>query len=133
MTKTAPVLYFDGVCNLCSAAVQFIIRHDKHQLFLFSALQSEAGQKALEHFPEAREKTGSLILAYDGKYYSRSSAALHTARLLGGGWSLFYGFIILPRFIRDAMYDFISRNRYQWFGKKDSCMIPTPELAKRFI
>ncbi len=113
--------------------VQFIIKHDKKAQFLFSPLQSPAGIAALQKAPDANEKTGSFILAYNGIYYTRSSAALHTFRLLGGGWQLLYSAIIVPRFIRDAVYGLVSRNRYKWFGKQDSCMIPTKELMDRFI
>jgi predicted DCC family thiol-disulfide oxidoreductase YuxK len=130
---TKPVLYFDGVCNLCNGLVTFIIRQDKKEQFLFAPLQSAAGVAALQHAPDAHEKTGSFILLYNNVYYTRSSAALHTFRLLGGGWQLLYAFIIVPRFIRDAVYRLVSRNRYKWFGQKAECMVPTPELMARFV
>jgi predicted DCC family thiol-disulfide oxidoreductase YuxK len=147
-----PVLFFDGECNLCNNSVQFIIRHDKQKRFLFAPLQSPAGQEALRsvsqtptpslnsregaeggRVKEARQKIDSLILLYRGRYYIRSSAALHTVRLLSGLWPVLYAGMILPRVLRDAVYDFISRNRYKWFGKRSECMIPTPELKERFI
>jgi predicted DCC family thiol-disulfide oxidoreductase YuxK len=132
-----PVLFFDGECNLCNSSVQFIIRHDKQKRFLFAPLQSPAGREALSNislsFGEGRGEVSSLILLYRGRYYIRSSAALHTARLLSGLWPVLYAGMILPRFLRDAVYDFISRNRYKWFGKRSECMIPTPELKERFI
>lgn len=129
-----PVVFFDGVCNLCNRTVQFIIRHDKEGVFRFASLQSGSGQKVLEavtaehgHIPD------SIILSYKGKYYIKSSAALKIAMLLGGvGWLLAPGYIF-PRFIRDAVYNFIAKRRYQWFGKRDECMIPTPELKARFL
>ncbi len=130
---TRPVLYFDGVCNLCSGMVKFVIRNDKKEQFLFAPLQSPAGTEALQHAPDANEKTGSFILYSNGRYYTRSSAALHTFRLLGGIWQLLYAAIVVPQFIRDGVYMFISRNRYKWFGKSESCMVPTKELMARFV
>ncbi len=129
-----PVLFFDGVCNLCNGAIQFVIKHDKQQKLLFASLQSEAGKKAIsgvtaqyQYYPD------SLLLFYKGKYYIQSDAVLRTAKLMGGAWSAFYVFIIIPRFIRDGLYRFVSRNRYKWYGKRDACMIPTPELKARFL
>lgn len=114
---TQPVIFFDGICNFCNSSVQFIIRHDKKKQFLFAPLQSELGQEAIRQFPEVI--SDSVILYKDGNSYSKSDATLHIARLLDWPWKLCYGGIILPRFIRNAMYDFVSRNRYKWFGKKD--------------
>ncbi len=130
---SSPVLFFDGVCNLCNSSVQFVIRHDKKKQFLFATLQSAAGLKALKNTANAADGAGSFILFYQGRYYSRSTAALQVLRLLGGAWSILYAAIIVPRFIRDAAYNLISRNRYKWFGKKNECMLPTPELKKRFL
>ena len=130
---TKPVLYFDGVCNLCNGFVQFIIRHDKQELFLFAPLQSAPGIVASLQVSTAAEKTGSVILLYNGTYYTHSAAALYTFRLLGGGWQVLYAAIIVPRFLRDGIYRFISRNRYRWFGKKEVCMVPTEELRHRFV
>jgi len=127
----SPVLFFDGVCNLCNQAVQFIIRHDKKKIFLFAPLQSEPGQKAIAHF--AGKAPDSVILLYKQQYLVRSDAALYTFRLLGGLWTILFAAIIIPRFLRDALYNFISRNRYKWFGKKNECMIPTPDLMNRFL
>lgn len=126
-----PVLFFDGMCNLCNASVQFIIRHDKKQQFLFAPLQSEAGTKALQHF--AGNSPDSLILLQDGQYFTRSSAALRVARSLSGLWPLLYGLIIIPPFLRDAVYNLIARNRYKWFGRQNACMMPTKELNDRFL
>lgn len=128
-----PILFFDGVCNLCNSSVQFVIRHDKKNQFLFAQLQTPAGQKALANTDIPSSGKESVILHIDGKYYTRSSAALHTLRLLGWPWATGFVFIIVPKPVRDAVYNFISRNRYRWFGKKDHCMIPTPDLTKRFI
>ena len=126
-----PVLYFDGVCNLCASSVQFIIKRDKKKQFLFCPLQSDAGKLAKEQM--GMKEIESVILFYKGNYYSKSSAALRICLLLGGMWQLLYAFIIVPGFIRNLLYDLVAMNRYKWFGKKDACMIPTPELLSRFI
>ena len=129
-----PVIFFDGECNLCNRSVQFVIRHDKQKLFRFAALQSESGKQVIAKLTENGAKVpDSFILKYKNSYYVRSSAALMVARLIGGGWQMLYGFTIIPRFLRDSIYDFVSRNRYKWFGKQNECMIPTPELMDRFL
>jgi predicted DCC family thiol-disulfide oxidoreductase YuxK len=128
-----PVLLFDGVCNLCNSSVQFIINHDPQGRFRFAALQSEFGQKQLTLYNFHKEQLLSVILVINGKAYDRSRAVLEIARRLSGLWPLMYAFIIVPPFIRNFVYDWISGNRYRWFGKKDECMIPTPELTARFI
>lgn len=128
-----PVILFDGVCNLCNSSVQFIIRHDPHSRFRFAALQSEFGQSQLELHGFGKEELLSVVLLTDGKAYDKSRAALEIARKLNGLWPLMYAFIIVPPFIRDLVYNWISRNRYRWFGRQDECMIPTPDLKARFI
>lgn len=132
-----PVLFFDGECNLCNGAVQFIIKRDSKKQFLFAPLQSPMGHKAMQDAalagPKGGVKLSTIILWSKGKYYTRSAAALRTARLLNGLWPLCFVLIIVPPFIRDAVYDLIARNRYRWFGKRNECMIPTPELKERFI
>ena len=129
-----PVLFFDGECNLCNSTVQFIIRHDKKKLFLFATLQSGIGNAALQNIQKQDEPVpDSVILYYNGKYFVRSAAALYVFKLLGSGWAILFAGIIIPRFLRDAVYNFISRNRYKWFGKRNECMIPTPELMDRFL
>lgn len=129
-----PILFFDGMCNLCNGAVQFIVKHDRQQRFLFASLQSPPGKQAILktglHFSDT---SGSLILFYKGRYYTRSAAALHTARLLGGVWQLLYAGIILPRALRDAVYKFVASRRYRWFGRRSECMIPSPALKARFV
>jgi predicted DCC family thiol-disulfide oxidoreductase YuxK len=129
-----PVVYFDGVCNLCNQAVQVIIKHDKHNKFRFASLQSQAGERLLSKLKDDKKSApDSVILSYQGQVYVKSDAALQIARILGGGWNMLYATIIIPSLIRNAVYDWIARNRYKWFGKKDSCMIPTPELKARFL
>ena len=129
-----PVLFFDGACNLCNRFVQFVIRHDREKLFLFASLQSEAGKQMLETLKASGQKIpDSVILSFNDRYYLQSDAALQLLRLLGGSWKLLYGLMIVPRFIRNAVYDLIARNRYKWFGKRDACMVPTAELRARFL
>ena len=127
-----PVLLFDGVCNLCASAVSFIIKRDPRAVFRFASLQSTFGQKQLlEH--QIPAGTDSVVLIEKGQAYTESTAALRICRHLSGAWPLLYGLIILPKPLRDAGYKFIARHRYRWFGKKDSCMLPTPELRGRFV
>jgi predicted DCC family thiol-disulfide oxidoreductase YuxK len=128
-----PIVLFDGVCNLCNSAVQFVIRHDKKNIFLFTSLQSDAGQKLLAQYDLPLDELSSFILITNNKAYTRSSGALRVVKKLKGLWPLLYGFIIVPKFIRDGVYNWVGRNRYKWFGKKEACMIPTPELKARFL
>ncbi len=128
-----PIVLFDGVCNLCNVAVRFIIKRDKKNLFKFTSLQSAFGQSVLQKFHLSDEPLNSFILFENGKVYKRSTAALMVAKQLSGGWPLLYAFMIVPRFIRDAVYNTIANNRYKWFGKKDECWIPTPALQSKFI
>ena len=128
-----PVLLFDGICNLCADSVQFIIRRDPDAKLRFASLQSEAGQGMLRKYNLPEKELKSLVFVEEGNAYTRSTGALRVARYLSGLWPLAYGFIIIPAFIRDAVYDFIGRNRYKWFGKKNECWLPTPDLRKRFL
>ncbi len=128
-----PIILFDGICNLCNGAVQFIIRHDKKKLFVFASLQSEIGQKLLKQYNFPLDEFNSFILIDNDKAFTRSTSALKVVKKLNGIFSLLYAFIILPAFIRDGIYNRVAANRYKWFGKKDECMIPTPELKARFL
>lgn len=132
LTQPQALILFDGVCNLCSGSVQFVIGRDPAAYFSFASLQSEVGQNLLKQYDLSQQAFHSVILVKDGKVYQRSDAALEIAKKLSGAWPLFYGFKILPRFLRDAVYNLISKNRYKIFGKKDTCWIPTPELKSRF-
>jgi predicted DCC family thiol-disulfide oxidoreductase YuxK len=131
MTEPAdhPIIFYDGTCGLCDRSIQFVMKHDKKQAFRFAALQSEFATKTLGQ----NLTFDSFIFYYKGKVAYRSSAALHMFKTLGGLWSLLYAFIIVPPFIRNAVYDFVARNRYKWFGKYDSCKIPAPEHRALFL
>jgi predicted DCC family thiol-disulfide oxidoreductase YuxK len=128
-----PVILFDGVCNLCSAAVQFVIKRDPKHHFRFASLQSETGQQLLQQHGLSAPYPDSIVLLEDGKSYARSAAVLRIAKKLQGLWPLMYGFMIIPAFIRDGMYNWIASKRYQWFGKKETCWIPNAELSSLFI
>jgi predicted DCC family thiol-disulfide oxidoreductase YuxK len=132
-TIDSPVILFDGVCNLCNQSVQFVIKHDPSSRFRFAALQSKFGQEQLQKFNFDKDQLHSVVLISKGKAYDRSRAALEIARKLNGLWPLLYMFVIVPPFIRNFFYDWISSNRYRWFGRTDECMLPTPELKARFI
>lgn len=127
------IILFDGLCNLCDGAVKFVIKHDIDKNFLFTSLQSEIGQKLLNQYNLPLENFNSFTLVQNNKVYTRSTAALKVAKQLKGGIKFIYLFIIIPSFIRDTIYDWIARNRYKWFGKKEVCLIPTPELKSRFL
>ena len=127
------ILLFDGVCNLCNSSVNFIIDHDPHNHFRFAALQSEFGQKKLVELGYDNEAFDSLVLLSEDQVYKKSSAALRIAKKLNGLCPVLYIFIIIPPFIRHGVYDIIARNRYKWWGKQDSCRVPTPELRSRFM
>jgi predicted DCC family thiol-disulfide oxidoreductase YuxK len=127
------IVLFDGVCNLCSNSVQFILQRDKKNQFLFGSLQGKAGQEYLVTFNLPADTFNSFMLIEGGTLYTRSTAALRMLKHLGGGWSLLYAFIVVPPSIRDAVYNRIAKNRYRWFGKKDTCWIPTPALKAKFL
>lgn len=133
MNFSSPVILFDGYCNLCNGAVQFTINRDRKNVFRFAPLQSDYAIKALASFQLESSLGDSFILLEDGKVYQRSTAALRVARKLNGLWPLLYYFIVVPRFIRDGVYNFVARNRYRWFGKQETCWVPTPELKAKFL
>lgn len=130
---TYKIILFDGVCNLCNSSVNFVIRNDKKRIFKFSPLQSNYGQQFLKKHSISTIDTDSIILIVNDKSFTKSTAALHIAKHLSGLYPLLFVFIIVPKFIRNWVYDYIAKNRYKWYGKKESCMIPTPELKERFI
>ncbi len=128
-----PVIFFDGVCNLCNSAVDFIIKRDSKGTFKFSSLQSPEAQKLLKSVNLDQEELTTMILLKQGQVYTRSDAALEIARNLDGVWPLLYGLKVVPKFIRNGVYQWISRNRYRWFGKRDTCRIPTDQEKQRFL
>lgn len=138
------VIFFDGICNLCNYTVRFIILNDQKDYFRFAALQSEVAKREFVKLnlqdPTAstidglnQEQLSTIVLLEGGKAYYRSTAALRIARRLGGFWSLWYGFIIIPSFIRDFFYLLISKNRYRIWGKQESCMVPSAALESKFL
>lgn len=131
-SNTNPVILFDGVCNLCNSSVQFVIKHDPKKQFRFASLQGEYGQQVLKQFNLPTNTLSSFILLKDNQIYTHSTGALKVAKQLSGAWPLLYAFIIIPAFIRNAVYQFIANNRYKWFGKKESCAMPSPELKALF-
>ncbi|MEP7164689.1 MAG: thiol-disulfide oxidoreductase DCC family protein [Ferruginibacter sp.] len=128
-----PIILFDGICNLCNSSVQYVIKHDPHAIFRFASLQGETGQQLLKQYGLPPNDLNSFVLIRDNKLYTRSAAALNVAKQLTGSTRFLYGFIIVPPFIRNAVYDLIAKNRYKWFGKKEACMIPTAALRSRFL
>lgn len=133
MDNDERIILFDGVCNLCNSSVQFVIQHDKEAKFKFASLQSDSGQALLQKFNLPLNQFDSFIYIRGDKALLRSAGALNVLKDIGGAWKLLYGFIIVPRFIRNFVYDYIAKNRYRFFGKRDFCMIPTPDLKQRFL
>lgn len=127
------VILFDGVCNFCDGAVNFIIARDTENYFKFAPLQSEIGGRLLAEHGIDKTVTDSVVLIEDGRVYTYSTAALRVARKLGFPWRLFYIFIFAPKFIRDFFYKLFAKYRYQMFGKKDECMLPTPDVRQKFL
>ena len=127
------VILFDGVCNLCNSTVQRVIKNDKNDVFRFTALQSAVGMVMVTELGIDTAETDSIILIEGDSYSVKSTAALKIAKELSSGYPLLYGFIIIPTAVRNWVYDFIAKNRYKWYGKQDSCMIPTPEMKKKFL
>lgn len=130
--SSKPIIFFDGVCNLCNQSVLFVIRHDKKGKFNFAPLQSDYATHKLTGFNYDTQELNTILLLKNGKLFQKSTAVLVICKSLSGLWPLLYGFIIIPPFIRNMVYDWVARNRYKWFGKKQECMIPTPELKARF-
>lgn len=131
--EMSAIILFDGVCNFCSGAVNFIINRDRRGYFKFAPLQSKIGEKLLAEHKIDKAAADSVILFENGKIYTHSSAALRIARKLDGAWRLLYGFVAVPPFIRDFIYKLFAKNRYRMFGRQDACMMPTPEIRARFL
>jgi predicted DCC family thiol-disulfide oxidoreductase YuxK len=134
LPKHKQLILFDGVCNLCNSSIQYVIKHDKKDQFLFAPLQSEVGQKIINTYNIDIEKTDSILLYSNEKgLFIKSTAALKVAKHLGFPRHLMSAFFVVPTFIRNWVYDFIAKNRYKWYGKQEACMIPTPELKSKFL
>ncbi len=128
-----PVVLFDGVCNLCNSSVIFIIKRDAQSKLKFASLQSTYGVAQMKLFNLSSSSLNSVLLIKNGHLFQRSNAALEIVSMLDGIWPILYLFKIVPRFMRDFIYDWIAKNRYHWFGKKDMCMLPTPDMKARFL
>ena len=133
MPTEKKIILFDGYCNLCNGAVDFILRHDHRDEFRFGSLQGVAGQALLNSHHMAADTFNTFILLEDGKIFTRSTAALRVLKHLGKGWQAAYIFIIVPAFIRDGVYAWISRNRYRWFGKSQTCRMATEREKQHFL
>lgn len=127
------VVIFDGVCNFCNATVNFLLQKDKEGVLRFAANQSETGQGLLHDNGIYTENIETIYFYDEGKLYDKSSAALHIAKNLPFPWKIAYIFIIIPAFIRNFFYQFIAQNRYKWFGKKETCRIPSPTERAKFL
>lgn len=127
------LLLFDGVCNLCNGFVQWVIVRDKKGVFKFAALQSETGQQELKKLGKNTETFDSVVLIAGSKVLTQSDAAIEVAAQLGGIWSLSPILRVFPRFLRNGVYNWVARNRYRWFGKREQCMLPRPEWKDRFL
>ncbi|MCJ8013136.1 thiol-disulfide oxidoreductase DCC family protein [Paenibacillus sp. KQZ6P-2] len=127
------IVLVDGVCHLCQGLTRFIIERDPHAKFRFASLQSDIGAILLEKGELPADKVDTLVLIENGQYYVRSAAVLRIVRQLKMPWPLLYVFALIPLPLRDRLYRYVARNRYRWFGKEEQCMLPTPELRKRFL
>lgn len=134
LPQNKKIILFDGVCNLCDNAIQYVIKHDKKDVYRFVPLQSDLGKSILKYLNVDTAKTDSIILYEPGKaYFYKSDAALEILKELGGllRWSII--FKIIPSVLRNPIYDYVAKNRYKWYGKKDACLLPTPELKDKFL
>ncbi len=127
------IVLFDGVCNLCNGAINFLIDHDKDNKLLFASLQSDFGQGVLKDFGMNTSDFNTFIFLKDGKLFSRSQGALEVMNILGGSWSSLYILRFVPSFIRDSIYKLVANYRYKLFGQREACRMPTPELKAKFL
>lgn len=133
MSQTKSIVFFDGVCNLCNASIDFIIKRDRKNHFLVGALQEDYSKSILSRYKIKEDYLDSVVLLENGEVFYKSTAALKITRKLSGLWPVLYTLIILPTWIRDPVYDFIGKNRYRWFGKKNTCRIASPEEKAKFL
>lgn len=133
MDNNTQIILFDGICNLCNGSVQFLIKRDKKAKFKFASLQSASGQSLLLKFGLPKDDFHSFVYIKGDHYFIKSDAGLNVLKDMRGLWQLFYVFILIPKFIRDFIYSSIAKKRYKLFGKRDTCMVPTPEIKQRFL
>lgn len=134
LPKHKKIILFDGVCNLCNSSINYVIDKDKKDSFRFVSLQSDLGQEIQRHIGYTDTNLDTIILYIPGEaYYIKSTAAIKVMNEFGGFWKSMNSFLILPESIRDLAYNFVAKNRYKWYGKQDSCRIPTPELKAKFL
>ncbi len=133
MSDSSPLVLFDGVCNLCNAWVRWIIAADPSKIFRLAPLQSDAGRAALRGTGLPEDRLETVVLVENGRAFTRSSAALRVARRLAWPWPMLYAFILVPGPLRDLVYDWIARNRYRWFGRREACLVPGPDVKERFL
>jgi predicted DCC family thiol-disulfide oxidoreductase YuxK len=127
------IILFDGVCNFCNGSVNFVIKRDRRGYFRFAPLQEAKGAEVARRCGVDATKLDTFVLIENGRVYRESGGALRVARRLGGLYMLLFALIIVPAFVRDFFYDWFARRRYRWFGKRDACMVPTPEMRERFL
>ncbi|HET9476124.1 MAG TPA: DCC1-like thiol-disulfide oxidoreductase family protein [Dehalococcoidia bacterium] len=128
-----PIVLFDGICNFCDASVNWIIARDRRGIFRFAALQSAAGERLQREYGLDPTALDTLVLVEGYRAHRRSGAALRVLRQLRLPWPLLFGLIVVPPFVRDFVYDFFARRRYRWFGRREECMLPAPEVRDRFL
>lgn len=134
LPQNKKIVLFDGVCNLCDASIQFIIKHDKKNVFCFASIQSEIGKQIINHIGIDISKIDSIILYIPGKeYYTKADAVFTILKDLHSFFSIFYFLKIVPNYIKNTVYDFVAKNRYKWYGKKEYCLIPSIELKSKFL
>lgn len=133
MNNQSAIILFDGVCNLCNSSINFVIDRDPHRHFRYLALQSKKGKELMKKYNLPSEELTSIVLIKNKKAYIKSGAALRVAGSLSFPWPFLYGFLLVPPFIRNIVYDLIAANRYKWFGKQSACRVPTPELKELFL
>lgn len=126
------IILFDGTCNFCDYSVQFIIKRDPKKHFKFASLQSEVGKELLKAYNVSTD-IDSMVFIENERSYTKSTAALHICKYLKGAWKILYILLLVPRLLRDFVYDYIAKNRYKWFGTTENCMLPTPEDRNRFL
>ncbi|SHO63418.1 thiol-disulfide oxidoreductase DCC family protein [Algoriphagus zhangzhouensis] len=133
MSQPKSIVFFDGVCNLCNSSVDFMIKRDKNDRFLVGALQDETSKEILSQFDVKEDYLDSIVLLENGKIFYKSTAALKIAKQLSGFWPALYPLVFFPQSLRDAVYDWIGKNRYKWFGKQNTCRLPSPEEQAKFL